>query len=665
MEFTCKVCGGELVRQGNGLAICSSCDTLQTVSGLEDSQRAYLLDRAAYLRRQGRFSQASDTIDRLLTADLNDAEAYWQAVLCRFGVSFEPTGHGTYHISCQRMRQGNVLTSEDYKRALKLATPEAAAQYQRDAQLIAAMQQECEAVMARLKPFDVAIVSGASPASQAAAEALHAQLTQQQLNVYLAPLAEKAFPADAPEAVNYAAVHTAWAMVVLVSSMEEARDAALINQWTTYRSLDAKRRPRQLILGYQGVDLYDLPEELSSLEAAQQLEGHGALMDLAYGVVRYRPAQKTKQTPVHEEYLRKAYEYLKAREFNLAQDYARAALDANKNHFPAMICAFLAGENVAAADETGLLQLPRPLRATAGLNDFFKRLPATHAFAARIAELEEQLNDRLYREAMAKAGPHADQAALEDVRRRLEDLRAFRDAPQQLAAVEQRINGIIRQREEAENNARLQKLYDEAALLERRDQRDDDSAYYLAKAKEAFAALGGFSDSAQRAADLARRINERKANAPRRRKARKARRTRRLIVGLAGSLAIAALYVYGCVLCNVSPSPLVPLLDGLHNLAPMGVFLVPVLLLVTALISGAFAQLVENATSDTASAALVVIHILFQVVMQIMLVVMLHEHLPWMYPESGLVSLLLIAGTALVSFVVFFLGAAITDRKSN
>lgn len=665
MEFTCKVCGGDLVRQGKGLALCTSCDTLQTVSGLEDAERAHLLERAANLRRRGRFTDAADAVERLLRSDIGDAEAYWQSVLCRFGVSFEAVGNGQYHITCQRMRQGSVLTDADYQRALKLASPSAAELYTRDARLIAAMQQECESLMAQLNPFDVAIVCEPSEASLRAAGALHDALTQQQLNVYLANRTAAQHPAAAPEALSYVAVHTAWAMVVIVSSPEEAASAALMNQWATYQSLDSRTRPRNLIVAYQGMDLYDLPDALASLDAVQSLEGHGALLDLAHGVTLYRPARKVQSAPQHEVYLRQAYEYLQKGEFNLAGDYAQSALGVNKNHYPARVCMFLADEEIACADESGLLQLPMPLMHYTDLSKLLLEIPPKLPIAARLRELEQQLNERLYQQiASATASGGLSEETLTELLELTRALGSYKDARTTLAPrLTQLIDQERSRQAEAQRIAELQQLYNEAASYEAAAAKSSYPPYELEKARDIFAALNGFSDSAQRIAAIDQKIADFKAERKRKEQAEKARKAACLPLGLAGCLGMLALVVFGCVLTTHESSPLVDLVNWITDVLPIGALATPLLLLLTAFVAGLFGGVMETATTDTATATFCFLQVLGQLVFQIMFYAQRSIEVYDLVPPGMLLTIVAVAVTALVSFFIYNFGAVITARK--
>lgn len=85
--FKCKMCGGDLdVHPGKSVAECLFCGSLQTVPNISDEKKATLYDRAGYYRRNNEYDKALGLYEQLISEDNTDAEAHWNAVLCRYGI---------------------------------------------------------------------------------------------------------------------------------------------------------------------------------------------------------------------------------------------------------------------------------------------------------------------------------------------------------------------------------------------------------------------------------------------------------------------------------------------------------------------------------------------------------------------------------------------------
>lgn len=81
------MCGGDLdVHPGKSVAECLFCGSLQTVPNISDEKKATLYDRAGYYRRNNEYDKALGLYEQLISEDNTDAEAHWNAVLCRYGI---------------------------------------------------------------------------------------------------------------------------------------------------------------------------------------------------------------------------------------------------------------------------------------------------------------------------------------------------------------------------------------------------------------------------------------------------------------------------------------------------------------------------------------------------------------------------------------------------
>lgn len=646
IDYSCKVCGGNLHPHTNGLAVCDSCHTLQTISGITDADRAYLINRAIYMRRQGKFSQATSCIEKLLHADIHDAEAYWQSVLCRYGVSFEPNGEGTYKIDCHRLHQGNVLTDMDYKQALRLATHEAANQYKKDATMIASIQRECEAVMAQCPPWDVAIVCDESiQATREAAIQLYDQLKQHNFNVYLASKTATEHPTKSATSLAYAAVHTSWAMVVVISSQHEAENNLMSNLWKTYCSLDSKSHPRHLILAYQQIQLFNLPEDLISLEDIQNLNEHGAIFDLVYGIERYRPVSAVEPLNPLDKDVRQAYLHLSKGEFQLAQDYAMSVLQKNSAHAQALICIFLAKNKVISNDDTGLLQLDSPLYSYSDfkylLNKITKESEKEH-----ISTLVKEHNQIMYQKAcniLAQENSSID--TLNYAANLFHYLMSFQDSTEK----EKIAKKIIQEKEQQAKLAELEKRYQTLCTISHNNLNE----YEIKKLSDAFRSLGAYRDSQAIADNLLQKQKEQKIEELNNELRRKRKKSKCWIKGILSTIILLAIYILLIDQVARRTPILINTLEAIHHILPLGVLLLPLLLVLIDLLTSYPATCFYYIDKTLAIGALLLVGAV-RFFLQLSCYAVLEDTLVWLQPENSLLSLLLCIVVAIISFAESF-----------
>lgn len=133
--FKCKMCGGDLeIADGARVAVCQYCGTTQTIPKLDSSKAENLYDRAGHFRRSNEFDKAEAIYERLLEEDKTDSECYWSLVLCRYGVEYveDPTTHKRIP-TVNRTQYTSVFDDDNYKLAIKYASPEQKAVYEAEA----------------------------------------------------------------------------------------------------------------------------------------------------------------------------------------------------------------------------------------------------------------------------------------------------------------------------------------------------------------------------------------------------------------------------------------------------------------------------------------------------------------------------------------------------
>lgn len=133
----CKYCGGSVSAfPDNALGICSRCGATVTLPADDSQHRAAAHNCGNYLRRAGKFDQATAQYQKLLQEDGTDAEAHWCSALCRFGVQYVPE-EGGYVPRVTRPGNGKFLESGEYLAALANSGGAVQLQYEKEAAKIA------------------------------------------------------------------------------------------------------------------------------------------------------------------------------------------------------------------------------------------------------------------------------------------------------------------------------------------------------------------------------------------------------------------------------------------------------------------------------------------------------------------------------------------------
>jgi hypothetical protein len=88
--YNCKKCGGNLkiIDQISGLCKCEYCRSTQTIPLDNDEKKVNLYNTANKYRRANQFDHALDIYQSMIKEFPDEAESYWGAVLCRFGIEY-------------------------------------------------------------------------------------------------------------------------------------------------------------------------------------------------------------------------------------------------------------------------------------------------------------------------------------------------------------------------------------------------------------------------------------------------------------------------------------------------------------------------------------------------------------------------------------------------
>ena len=295
----CKMCGGDIeLSPDRTYGTCDSCGSTMTFPKIDDEQRADAFNRGNYFRRIGEFDKALAVYERIVEEDAADAEAHWCCALCRFGIEYveDPATHA-YLPTCHRASFDSFLEDVDYLAALQHSDGPTQAQYRQDAEKIAEVQRGILATSQTEAPFDVFICyketdeNGQRTRDSIMAQEIYYQLTEQGRRVFFARITLEDKAGQQYEPYIFAALNSARVMIVVGSSARNFNAVWVKNEWSRFLALMKKDKKKLLLPCYRDMDPYDLPEQLSVLQA-YDMSKIGFLQDLIRGVNKVLDADK-------------------------------------------------------------------------------------------------------------------------------------------------------------------------------------------------------------------------------------------------------------------------------------------------------------------------------------------------------------------------------------
>ncbi len=357
MIIKCKMCGGDIeFTPGATYGTCEYCGSTSTIPKADDEGRLNLFNRANSFRRKCEFDKAVAAYEKILEQDDTDAEAHWGAVISRFGIEYvEDPATGKRIPTCHRVQLTSILADEDYKAAVEHA-PDAESRclYEEEAARIAEIQRGILAISQNEKPYDVFICyketdeNGQRTHDSQWAQEVYYGLTEQGYKVFFSRITLEDKLGQEYEPYIFAALNSARVMIVIGSKPEYFNAVWVKNEWSRYLALMARDRKRLLIPCYRGMDPYDLPDELSSLQS-QDMSKIGFMQDLLRGVkkvldaekkpVQAAPVQQVVQTvaPGVTSLMKRIALFLEDGDFKQASEYVDRVLDINPEYAPAYV----------------------------------------------------------------------------------------------------------------------------------------------------------------------------------------------------------------------------------------------------------------------------------------------------------------------------------------
>ena len=296
MLFKCKICGGELnVQKGQSIVECEYCGVKQTLPRFLDENTKLMYDRANSYLLHNEFDKAENIYNQILLTDKEDAEAYWNIVLCKYGVTYvKDPASGKYIPTCNRTHYASVFNDENYQNAIKYANAEKAELYEQDAKTIDDIQRGILSISKHEKPFDIFISyketgeNGARTKDSIKAQELYDKLTAEGYKVFFSRITLEDKIGTEYEPYIYAALASSKIMLVIGSSKDNLEAVWVKNEWSRYLSFTQRDSEKTLIPLYFDMDKADLPDEFAHL-TAYDMTVDGFEQELIRGIKKLIP----------------------------------------------------------------------------------------------------------------------------------------------------------------------------------------------------------------------------------------------------------------------------------------------------------------------------------------------------------------------------------------
>lgn len=296
MLFKCKICGGSLdVKQGEKVAECEYCGVRQTIPTFIEPKIEAIYNRANNYLMHNEFDKAENLFNQILFDDNSNADAYWNVLMCRYGVSYvKDPATGKYIPTCNRTLYSPIFNDENYIKAIKYATEEQKQLFSQNAKTIDEIQKGILAVSRKEKPFDIFIsyketdLNGARTKDSIVAQDLYNKLTAEGYKVFFSRITLEDKIGTEYEPYIYAALASSKVMITVCSTKENIEAVWVKNEWSRFLSFAGKNSDKTLIPLYFDMSKENLPEEFAHIPA-YDMKTAGFEQELIRGIKKMIP----------------------------------------------------------------------------------------------------------------------------------------------------------------------------------------------------------------------------------------------------------------------------------------------------------------------------------------------------------------------------------------
>lgn len=296
MEFKCRICGGQVqIDRALGICICEYCGTKQALPQFTDESSKRLFDSGNNYLQNSEYDKAENVFNQLLAQNPQDAEIYWDLVLCKYGVTFvcDPRT-GKYVPTCNRTHYDSILNDKNYQCALSYSSGEKNEFYRESAKTIDEIQKGIVSVAKKEKPFDIFIsyketdANGNRTKDSVVAQELYEKLVAAGYKVFFSRITFENKIGSEYEPYIYAALASSKVMLTVSSSRNNIEAPWVKNEWSRFLTLRQADASKTLIPLFFDMSREELPAEFE-IFSAQDISKPDYEQDLIRGIKKLIP----------------------------------------------------------------------------------------------------------------------------------------------------------------------------------------------------------------------------------------------------------------------------------------------------------------------------------------------------------------------------------------
>ena len=341
----CKMCGGDLTLvEGQSVAECEYCGSMQTVPTADNEKKLTLFARANRLRAACEFDKAAGVYEGIVADFPEESEAYWGLVLCKYGIEYvDDPATGKKIPTCHRSSFESIMEDEDFEQTLENADAVARKIYREEAKRIEELRRGIVSVSNNEEPYDIFICyketdeKGERTIDSVIAQDVYNALTDKGYRVFFSRISLEDKLGIEYEPYIFAALNSAKVMLAFGTDYEYFNAVWVKNEWGRYLKLMAKDKDKHLSPCFKGIDAYDMPKEFARLQA-QDMGKVGAVQDLLRGIEKILGGEKKAEIqsmgaaqsvsgPNVDSLLRRAHMFLEDKDWKNADEYFDRVLD--------------------------------------------------------------------------------------------------------------------------------------------------------------------------------------------------------------------------------------------------------------------------------------------------------------------------------------------------
>ena len=223
----CSRCGGPLrFPEGKTVVQCGFCDQWNDRPKSAKAETD-LMKYANERRNLGEFQQAEEAYRKVLQGCVDEHEARWGLLLCKYGVMYvESADRKERIITCRRARTSSIQSEADYRTVLGQASPDVRASYEKDAKYIDKVQAEIRRLKVQANPCDIFLCyketapGGGKTEDSVIAHEIYNDLTRSGYKVFFAPESLKDKTGANYEAAIFISIENSKVMLVMGTRKE-------------------------------------------------------------------------------------------------------------------------------------------------------------------------------------------------------------------------------------------------------------------------------------------------------------------------------------------------------------------------------------------------------------------------------------------------------------